>query len=141
MPQQRFKVEEGVEAYGDSIFVGNVNVTDTLYIGGEEFEFNTNSISVVANTTTVVDEYDATKYGFAKYFITAKTPDGARLHALEAIVINRGTETHMTQYGFVWNNEPLMDIATDIVSGKVRVLATPRAAVPFTVSTYRTIQS
>lgn len=143
MAKQRFKVEEGVEAYGNSAFVGNVTVTDTLYIGDNRFEFNTNAISVITTSETPVDEYSGDNYKFAKYFITIKNQSNTLFHSQEVLVINDGANAYMTSYGYVWNGYPLADINVKVGAGNVVQLTANAVAnaLPITVSTYRTIQA
>ena len=142
MAANRLKVEEGIEAIGNSAISGNLTVTDTLYIGNNNFEFNTNSVSVAADAVTNVDSYNSTNYHFVKYFVTLRDNAGARYHALELIIVNQGANVSMTTYGEVWSDHSLGVIDASVVSGNVVVTVDPVAnAAPLTVSTYRTIQA
>lgn len=138
----RFKVEEGLEAVGNSAITGNLTVTDTLYIGNNSFEFNTNSIGVVSSANIVVDSYESNQYKFAKYFITAKNPANTLLHALEAIVVNETGNVYITTYGEVWNQYPLILVSGNVSSGIVNIIVTPTAnSLPLSVSSYRSVQA
>lgn len=142
MAANRLKVEEGIEAIGNSAISGNLTITDTLYIGNNNFEFNTNAISVPADAITNVDAYSATGYHFAKYFVTMRDDAGTKYHGLEIIVVSHGSNVSMTTYGEVWSNHSLGVIDASVVGGNVVVTVDPVAnAVPMTVSTYRTIQA
>jgi len=138
----RFKVEEGIEAVGNSAITGNLTVTDTLYIGNNSFEFNTNSIGVIASSNIIVDSYQSNNYKFAKYFITAKNNANTLLHALEAVVVNETGNVYITTYGEVWNQYPLISISGNVASGNVNIIVTPTAnSLPINVSSYRSVQA
>lgn len=138
----RFKVEEGIEAVGNSSITGNLTVTDTLYIGNNSFEFNTNSIGVVSSANIVIDSYQSSQYKFAKYFITAKNPANTLLHAMEAIIVNESGNVYITTYGEVWNQYPLMSVSGNVSSGVVNIIVTPTAnSLPLSVSSYRSVQA
>lgn len=142
MPANRLKIEEGIEAIGNSVVTGNLTITDTLYIGNNNFEFNTNAVAVPAAAVTNVDAYNATNYHFAKYFVTMRNDAGTQYHAVELIVVNQGSNVAMTAYGEVWSNYSLGVLDATIVSGNVVLTVNPTAnTVPLTVSTYRTIQA
>jgi len=142
MPANRLKVEEGIEAIGNSAITGNLTITDTLYIGNNNFEFNTNAVSVSLAAVTNVDSYDSDDYHFAKYFVTLRTNSGAHYHAVELIVVNQGANVSMTTYGEVWSSYSLGTLDASIVSGNVVLTVNPTAnSVPLTASTYRTIQA
>lgn len=138
----RLKIEEGILALGNSAVEGNLTITDTLYIGNNDFEFNTNAISVPTSANVVIDAYPGAKYKFAKYFVTIRNAANTLFHAQEIIVVNYGGNAYMTSYGQVYNGHELADFDVNIVSGNVQIVAIPTAnAVPLTVSTYRTIQA
>lgn len=142
MAVNRLKIEEGIEAIGNSVITGNLTITDTLYIGNNSFEFNTNAIAVPAAAVTNVDAYDSTAYHFAKYFVTMRNDAGTHYHALELIVVNQGANVSMTTYGEVWSNHSLGLLDASVVTGNVVLTINPTAnSVPMTVSTYRTIQA
>lgn len=142
MAVNRLKIEEGIEAIGNSVITGNLTITDTLYIGNNNFEFNTNSISVAADAITNVDAYSSSNYHFAKYFVTLRDNAGTKYHAMEIIVVNQGANVAMTTYGETWSAHSLGTIDATVISGNVVVTVDPVAnAVPLTVSTYRTIQA
>jgi len=142
MAVNRLKIEEGIEAIGNSVITGNLTITDTLYIGNNNFEFNTNAIAVPAAAVTNVDAYSATGYHFAKYFVTIRNDAGTLYHALELVVVNQGSNVSMTTYGEVWSNYSLGLLDASVSGGNVVVTVNPTAnAVPLTVSTYRTIQA
>lgn len=137
-----FKAEEGILAIGTSVLEGNATVTDTLYIGNNNFEFNTNAIAVPTSANVVIDAYPGAQYKFAKYFVTVRNAANTLFHAQELIVVNQGNNAYLTSYGQVFNNYELANFDVNIVSGSVQIVAIPTAnAVPLTVSTYRTIQA
>lgn len=142
MAANRFKLEEGVEAIGNSVMQGNLTITDTMYIGNNNFEFNTNAIAVPTSANVTIDQYPSASYKFAKYFVTIRNDANTLYHAQELVVVNHGSNVFMTTYGEVWNNYPLGDIEAVVVSGNVNIFVVPTAnATPLTVSTYRTIQA
>lgn len=143
MAYTRFKVpQEGFDAVGNSVCQGNLTVTDTLYVGNNSFEFNTNAVSVPLDAVTNVDAYPSATYHFAKYFLTMRDNAGLKYHALELIVVNQGSNVSITTYGEVWNNHSLGTVDASVVGGNVVITVDPVAnAVPLTVSSYRTIQA
>lgn len=142
MAANRLKIEEGIEAIGNSAITGNLTITDTLYIGNNSFEFNTNAIAVPAASSTNVDAYNGVVYNFAKYFVTMQNDAGTKFHALEVIVVNNGTNVSMTTYGEVWSNHSLGTLDASVIGDDVVLTVAPVAnSVPMTVSTYRTIQA
>lgn len=142
MAANRFKVEEGIEAIGNSAISGNLTVTDTLYIGNNNFEFNTNAVSVSTAVVTNIDAYNGLVYNFAKYFVTIQNSLTTKFHALEVIVVNNGANISMTTYGEVWSEHSLGQIDAVVSGNDVVLTVSPTAnSVPLTVSTYRTIQA
>lgn len=142
MAINRLKIEEGILAIGNSAMEGNLTITDTLYIGNNNFEFNTNAIAVPSAVNTVVDAYSTSNYRFAKYFVTVRNDSNTHFHAQELIVVNHGANVFITQYGDVWNNHSMGTMEANVVSGNVQIIFVPTAnVVPLTVSTYRTIQA
>ncbi len=138
----RLKIEEGYLAIGNSAVEGNLSISDTLYIGSNNFEFNTNSVSIGTAVLSTIDTYASGTYHFAKYLVTAKNDAGTKFHSQEILVVNHGTNTFITTYGEVWNDHALGTLDANSASGLVSLTFLPVAnAVPMTVSSYRTIQA
>lgn len=136
------KIEEGIVAIGNSAIEGNVTITDTMYLGNTNFEFNTNAIGIISPGALTVDSYPVADYKFAKYFLTVKTPANTHFHAMELTVVAHGANAFLSVYGEVWNDHPLGEVDASVVSGNVRITFNPVAnVIPVSVSSYRSIQA
>jgi hypothetical protein len=142
MANERFKVERGLLAIGNSEFQGNLTITDTLYIGNNNFEFNTNTIPISAAVNTSIDSYSANTYRFAKYFLTVRNDANTKFQSQEVLVVTSGANAFITVYGEVFNDHLMGTVDAFVVSGNVILTFTPVAnVVPGVVSTYRIVQA
>ncbi len=138
----RLKIEEGFLAVGNSAAEGNLTITDTMYLGNNNFEFNTNAVSISSVVLSTIDTYPSANYHFAKYLVTARNDAGTKYHSQEILVVNHGTNTFITTYGEVWNDHSLGTIDANSAAGLVSITFLPVAnALPMSVSSYRTIQA
>jgi hypothetical protein len=139
---ERFKVEEGLLAIGNSVCQGNLTVTDTLYIGNNNFEFNTNTTNIPSVSNATIDTYSANTYRFAKFLLTVRNAANTHFQSQEVLVISSGSDAFITVYGEVFNDHLMGTVDAFVVSGNVNVTFTPVAnVVPVNVSTYRMIQA
>lgn len=89
------------------ISVGNTTPLVPLQV--EDWTMDTITVTVAGITTAVIDEWDATKFRAAKYFLTVTdldtNDDGSGTDpsylAIEAMVLHNGSDANITVYGEV----------------------------------------
>lgn len=107
---------------------GNAVVSSTLAVTNLKVnDFFSNRAPVTVTSSTIIDEFPASKYRTAKYTIKVGSDDGYQ--SVEALLIHNGASAFVTIYGSI------STIGTDIVllsatvdSGNVQILATSGSA-------------
>jgi hypothetical protein len=84
-----------------------------------------NATSLTATTANqIVDTFSATNYRTAKYLISMSHAT-LGYHSTEILVIHDGTNVYMTEYATIFTQNSLGTFDGSIVSGTVRLTATP----------------
>lgn len=86
---------------------------------------NTAALSTTAANQTV-DTFSKTKFRSAKYLVQATT--GSAYHCSEVLLLQDGTNTHMTEYGTIQTGSTLYALSADINGDNVRLLCSPVGA-------------
>jgi hypothetical protein len=83
---------------------------------------NTAALSTTATNQTI-DSFVKTKFRSAKYLIQATA--GSAYHCSEVLLLQDGTNTHMTEYGTIQTGSSLYTLSADINGDNVRLLCSP----------------
>jgi hypothetical protein len=95
--------------------------------------------ATTSNTSQqVCDQFSATSYRSAKYFIQVTDNTNSQYYAAEATVVHNGSAAFISTYGEVYSNSSLASFDVDVNGGNVRLLITPTAA-NSTIKTIRTV--
>lgn len=133
-------VRGGIGVGGNSYVEGRV---DCESVKIEDTVFDSTMVSIISNSTTVIDTYSLNQYRAAKYFIQISEGTGptAEFHAQEITVIASNTGTiDISVYGLVTTNGPegLGEFDAIVDGSDVKLRFTPDFATQKTVRVLRT---
>jgi hypothetical protein len=105
----------------------------SVKLGGEvglstNVDLQTNSSSTSSTTQAAIYTFSATDYTGAKLTVCVTDSTATERYITELLVTHDGTTAVSTEYGQVATNTALAAFDVDIVSGNVRVLATPASS-------------
>lgn len=111
---------------GNSRFFLSVDSTKNLSVGNIIIE---NALKIDSTTSTgglvgqehIIDSFSVTEYRSAKYVVQVSS--GTNYQSSEVLVIHNGTESYLTEYGFVQTNGTLCEVETRIEGGLVKLVA------------------
>ena len=108
---------------GNVVIQGNLSVANITTITNLKInDLYSNRTPVTISTGTVIDSFSITKYRSAKYTMRVNSDDGYQ--AVEVLLIHDGSNSYVTIYGSLSTiGVDIITLATDIVSGNVRMLA------------------
>lgn len=108
---------------GNNISISADSIGKSITINA--IEYLSNGDASLTNTTAdqVVDSFDKTVYGSAKYFIQATK--GSDIHCTEVVLMCDGTNVYKNEYGTMYSNVSLISVSATLVSDTLSLVVTP----------------
>lgn len=98
----------------------NMSIGNIILEGVLKIDTST-STGGLANQEHVIDSFPINTYRSAKYFVQISS--GSNYQSSEVLVVHNGTESYLTEYGFVQTNGTLANVETRIEGGLVKLVA------------------
>ena len=105
---------------GTGLTVANANVTNFLTVAA--LNVTTNTVTTSSSGQVVLDTFPIASFASAKYFIQANS--GSTYHTTEMILVQDGTNIHITEYGSIQTGASLGTFTADLSGGNARLLFT-----------------
>ena len=102
----------------DTVFTNNIHMHNA---------YHSHAATATSSSTSqfVLDQWSASTYRSAEYFILAQDTDNSTYHTEKLLVLHDGTNTYMTSYGTLITNASEFTVTSDVNGGNVRLLITP----------------
>ena len=91
----------------------------------EEYGIDTTETSTTATTQVAIHTMSATTFRSARFTVQVTNSTDSTYHLTEILMIHDGTTPSITEYGTIFTGSAEATFDADILSGNVRLLATP----------------
>ena len=108
------------------IGVGPTQVEITRPVIIEEYQIDTAEVSTSSTTQTVIAQSNATIFRSCRYTVQITNSTDSTYHTTELLLVHDGTTANITEFGTIFTGAAVeATFDADIVSGNIRLLATP----------------
>jgi hypothetical protein len=98
----------------------NMSIGNIILEGVLKLDTST-SIGGIASQEHIIDSFPISDYRSAKYMVQVSS--GTQYQSSEVLVVHNGTESYLTEYGFVQTNGTLCNVETRIEGGMVKLVS------------------